>query len=149
MPDTVSPGGPPDQDRRQNVRPTTMTGWVGMVAFAGAAMFVLGMFHVIQGLVALFREEYYQVGYSQLIVHVDWATWGWIHLIGGVVAMAAGIGLFAGQTWARAVAVLLAVISAIVNLGFLAAYPVWGVLMITLDVLVIWAVTVHGGEVRE
>lgn len=149
MTDSVSPGVTPDEDRRQNVRPTTMTAWVGMVAFAGVAMVILGMFHAIQGLVALFREEYYLVGRADLMVHVDWSTWGWIHLIGGLVAVAAGVGLFAGQTWARAAAVILAMLSAVANVGFLAAYPVWGVLMITLDVLIIWAVIVHGAEVRE
>jgi len=64
-------------------------------------------------------------------------------------SQSAGLGLFAGQSWARAVAVILAMISAIVNVGFLGAYPLWGVLMITLDLLVVWAVMVHGGELRE
>ena len=148
MADT-SAGGRPHEGRRQDVRPTSMTAWVGMVAFAGVVMFLLGTFHVIQGLVALFREEYYQVGPEQLVVHVNWSTWGWIHVIGGAAIVAAGLGLFAGQSWARAVAVILAMISAIVNVGLLAAYPLWGALMITLDLLVVWAVMVHGGELRE
>lgn len=134
---------------RQNVQPTDMTAWVGLVAFAGVMMLLLGMFHVVEGFVALFREEVYQVGYTELTVHVDWSTWGWVHLIAGVVVMAAGIGLFTGQTWARVAAVVLAMISAILNIGFLAAYPVWGVLMIGLNVLIIWAVTMHGAEVKE
>ena len=137
------------EPHRQNVQPTGMTAWVGLVAFAGVMMLLLGMFHVVEGFVALFREEVYQVGYTELTVHVDWSTWGWVHLIAGVVVMAAGIGLFTGQTWARVAAVVLAMISAILNIGFLAAYPVWGVLMIGLNVLVIWAVTMHGAEVKE
>ena len=148
MTSTVSPE-PRGQGQLQNVRPTTMTKWVGMVAFAGTAMFVLGIFHMIQGLVALFREEYYLARDADLVVHVDWSTWGWVHLIGGAVILAAGLGLFAGQTWARAVAVIFAMFSAVVNLGFLAAYPVWGLLMIALNILVIWAVTMHGAEVRD
>jgi hypothetical protein len=63
--------------------------------------------------------------------------------------MAAGIGLFAGQAWARIIAVILAMISAVVSIGFLSAYPLWGVLMIGLAVLVIWAVTAHGAELKE
>ena len=149
MADTVSPEGGP-QDRRQNVRPTTMTAWVGIVAFAGAAMFVLGIFHAIAGFVALFREEYYQVGSNELDGARRLVDLGHgIHLIGGVVIIAAGIGLFTGQVWARIVAVILAMVSAVLNIGFLAAYPVWGVVMITLDLLVIWAVMVHGDEVRQ
>jgi hypothetical protein len=88
------------------------------------------------------------VGANELMVRVDWTTWGWVHLIGGIAIIAAGLGLFAGKVWARIVAVTLAMISAVVNIGFLAAYPIWSVLMITLDMLVIWAVMVHGDEVR-
>jgi hypothetical protein len=148
MSDTAGHGTAPEA-QRQNVQPTGMTAWVGLVAFAGAMMLLLGLFHLVEGFLALFRDEYYQVGASRLTVHVDWAAWGWVHIIGGVAIMAAGIGLFTGKLWARVAAVLLAMISAIINIGFLAAYPVYGVLMVGLDVLIIWAVTVHGGELRE
>jgi hypothetical protein len=148
MADTGSTQGRPEPAGLQNVQPTRMTAWVGVVAFAGAAMVVLGIFHAIQGLVAFFRDEYYEVGANELMVRVDWTTWGWVHLIGGIAIIAAGLGLFAGKVWARIVAVTLAMISAVVNIGFLAAYPIWSVLMITLDMLVIWAVMVHGDEVR-
>ena len=105
---TTDPGGIPDDDYRQNVRPTGMTAWVGVIAFAGVMMVLLGTFHIIEGFIALFREEYYQVGYQDLTVHVDWSTWGWVHLVGGVAAIAVGIGLFTGQIWARVAAVILA-----------------------------------------
>jgi hypothetical protein len=42
----------------------------------------------------------------------------------------------------------MALVSAVVNLGFLSAYPVWSVIMIALDVFVIMALTVHGSEVK-
>ena len=134
---------------RQNVQATLMTGWVGWIAFAGVIMLMLGAFHVIQGLVALFREEYFLVGKSGLIVNVDFTTWGWIHVIGGVIIAGAGIALFTGRVWARAIGVTLAMVSAIVNIGFLSAYPIWSAIMITFDVLVIWALTVHGSELRQ
>lgn len=135
--------------RRQNVQPTQMTGWVGWVAFAGVMMLLVGTFHVIQGLVAVFRDEYFLVTKSGLTVNVDYTTWGWTHIIGGAVLILAGIAVFSGQVWARTVGVILAMLSAIVNIAFLAAYPIWSVTMIAVDVLVIWALTVHGGELRE
>jgi hypothetical protein len=70
-------------------------------------------------------------------------------MIGGIILVAAGIAVFAGQVWARVIGVLLAMLSAVVNLGFLSAYPIWSSIMILIDILVIWALTVHGGEVRE
>jgi hypothetical protein len=138
-----------EPSRMQNVQATQMTAWVGWIAFAGLIMLVLGMFHVIQGLVALFQDEYFLVGKSGLTVHVDFTTWGWIHLIGGVIIAGAGIALFTGRVWARTIGVILAMVSAIISVGFLSAYPIWSAIMIAFDVLVIWALTVHGGELSQ
>jgi hypothetical protein len=129
--------------------PTEQTGWVGMVVFAAVVMIMLGIFHAIAGLVALFRDEYYLVGKSGLVVHVNYTAWGWTYLIGGIIIGLAGAGLLAGQMWARVVGVILAVASAVLNMAFFAAYPWWSAIMITLDVLVIWALTVHGREIRN
>lgn len=125
------------------------TGWVGWIVFAAIMMVMLGFFHAIQGLVALFDDQKFLVTDSNLIVSVDYTTWGWVHLIGGIVVALAGAALLAGQLWARVVGVLIAMTSAIVNIAFLAAYPVWSSIMILLDILVIWAITVHGAEVKE
>ena len=56
--------------------------------------------------------------------------------------------LLAGQMWARVVAVIVAMLSAVANIAFLPAYPIWSAILITVDVLVIWAVTVHGSEIK-
>jgi hypothetical protein len=125
------------------------TGWTGWITFAGAIMVMLGAFHALEGLVAIFKDEYFLVGKSGLTVHVDYTTWGWTHLIFGLVIAFAGVSLFSGRMWARIVAVIVAMLSAVVNIGFLAAYPVWSTIMIALDVLVIWAVTVHGREMTS
>ena len=124
------------------------TGWVGFVVFAGAMMVILGTFHVIAGLVAIFKDQYYLVGKSDLVVTVDFTVWGWTHLVLGAIIIAAGLGLIAAQTWARVVAIVLAGLSAVLNISFLAAYPIWAAMMIGFDVLVIWALTVHGQEMR-
>ncbi|NYD40547.1 DUF7144 family membrane protein [Nocardioides panaciterrulae] len=124
------------------------TGWVGWIMFAAVMMLMLGMFHAIAGLVALFQDSYYLVTKNDLVVHVNYTTWGWVHLIGGIVIVLAGVGLLAGQMWARIVGVGLAVLSAVVNMAFFAAYPWWSALMITFDVLVIWALTAHGAEMK-
>ena len=141
--------GAPTRATGTTARAEGMSGWVGWVVFAGMMMVLLGSFHIIQGLIALFQDEYYLVGKSGLTVHVDYTTWGWVHMIGGIIIVAAGIALFAGRMWARVIAVIAALVSAIVNVGFLSAYPIWSVMMITIDVLVIWALTVHGGELKE
>lgn len=125
------------------------TGWVGWIVFAGIMMVVVGGLHIFQGLVALFEDDYYQVGNNGLTIHLDYNAWGWTHLIFGVLVCAAAIGLLAGQLWARIVGVVLAVVSILVNVAFLAAYPIWSTIVIAIDILVIWALTVHGREVRN
>jgi hypothetical protein len=133
-------------DQTSHGAPPTRSGWTGYIGFAGIMMFVLGCFHAITGLVAIFDSEYYLVGKNGLIVEVDYTVWGWTHLVLGALIALAGAFLTTGAAWARAIAVVAAVVSAVVNLSFLSAYPIWSALMITFDVLVIYAVTVHGSR---
>ena len=144
----MSPMDPDEQPSPGQPGYDSYSGWVGWIAFAGAIMAMLGTFHIIQGLVALFNDDYFIVGKSGLVINVDYTAWGWAHLITGVIILAAGFALFAGRMWARVVGVIVAMVSAIVNIGFLAAYPLWSLMMIALDVVVILALTVHGSEIR-
>ncbi len=121
--------------------------WVGWIAFAGVIMVLLGSFHIIQGLVAIFNDGYWAVPKSGLLIHVDYTAWGWAHILLGAVIVAAGVGVFAGQWWARAVGTIGALVSAIVSLGFLAANPFAALIMIFLDIMVILALTVHGHDI--
>jgi hypothetical protein len=122
--------------------------WVGWVAFAGMMMTMLGVFHIVQGFVALFNDDYYLVGKSGLVVNIDYTAWGWTHIIAGAIVLAAGFCVFAGQMWARVVGTMVALISAVINLAFLAAYPIWSMMMIALCVVIILALTVHGSEIK-
>jgi hypothetical protein len=111
-------------------------------------MILVGCFNAVSGLVALSREGYYAVPADQLDVHVDYTKWGWALLVYGIVLAAAGTGILLGQVWAGVVAVILAVFNALFNLAFLPAYPVWATIIIAFDVLVIYALVVHGRELR-
>jgi hypothetical protein len=119
------------------------------VVFGAMMMIMLGSFQALAGFMALFDEGYYVVSRSGLLVDVDFTVWGWFHLVLGASAMAAGFGLVRGALWGRVLGVVVAMVSAIVNLGFLAAFPLWAVIMIALDVVIIYAITVHGGELRS
>jgi hypothetical protein len=118
-----------------------------MVLFGGIMMMMVGGFQLIQGFVALFKDDYYLVTRNGLVLNIDYTTWGWTHLLIGLIAVATGIGVLLGQTWARVVGIIIAVLSALANIAFLAAYPIWSTIIIAADVLVIYALAVHGREV--
>ena len=72
------------------------SGWaVGWTTFAALMMIMIGFWHAIAGLVALFENEFYVVG-TEYVFQLDVTTWGWIHLILGVVVILAGVALFSG-----------------------------------------------------
>ena len=125
------------------------TGWVGWLIFAGVMMILVGTFQVIDGLIALFNDDLYVVRSDGLVVNVDYTAWGWTHLLLGILLIAAGYAVFSGRVWGRTLGVIAALLSAIVNFAFIPAYPVWSLLIITVDVLVIYALSAHGGELRE
>ena len=121
---------------------------VGFILFAAIMMIMVGVFQALQGLIAIFENEFY-VATRNYLFQFDATTWGWIHLLLGLLVAFAGWGLLSGRTWARAAAITLAVLSAIANFLFIPYYPFWSLLIITLDIFVIWALTAHGREYRE
>lgn len=119
---------------------------VGFTGFAGFLMIMIGLFHAVVGLAGILTDQVY-IATPTYVFQFSALTWGWAHLILGVIVFAAGIGLFSGAIWARAVAVIFALSSAVANFLFLPYYPAWAVLIIALDVAVIWAVTAHGRDI--
>jgi hypothetical protein len=137
----------PSQYRSAGRPDQTISGWaVGFILFAAIMMIMVGVFQALQGLVAIFENEFY-VATRNYLFQFDATTWGWIHLLLGLVVAFAGYGLLSGRTWARAAAIALAVLSAIANFLFIPYYPFWSLLIIAVDVFVIWAIAAHGREV--
>jgi hypothetical protein len=139
---------PSDQTRSARAAAPAPTGWTGWVAFAGIMMIVMGFFQAIQGIVAIFKDSYYLVRPSGLVVNVDYTVWGWVHLVIGLLAFFAGYGVFSAKTWARAVGIVLAGLSAVANFAFLASFPIWSTIVIVIDIVIIYALAAHGREMQ-
>ena len=107
------------------------TGWVGWIVFTAAMMVILGLFNVINGLAAIFADDLFLTGPGGPIV-LDVTT--------------AGAFLLQGATWARIVAICAVMVNLVAQVLFLPAYPAWSMLIIAVDVLVLWALIVHGEE---
>jgi hypothetical protein len=121
---------------------------VGFPVFAAVMMLMVGAWQALAGLIAIFENEFY-VPTRNYIFQFDATSWGWIHLVLGLIVAFAGWGLLSGQTWARLVGITLAALSATANFLFIPYYPFWSILIIAVDILVIWALASHGREFRE
>jgi hypothetical protein len=120
------------------------SGWaIGFTVFAGVMMITVGMLHALWGLAAIINDKFFVVG-PNYTYDLDVSAWGWIHLSVGL----AGFALLSGLTWARGVATGLAVLSLVANFMAIPYFPAWSIVIIALDVTVIWAVTVHGRDIR-
>jgi hypothetical protein len=130
-----------------NERPAGYSSWaVGWTGFAGIMLILLGVFDIIQGLVALINDEFYIVD-QDWVVRFDVTTWGWIHLILGVVLILSGIGVFSANVLARTVGVVIAGLAALFNFAWLPYYPEWSLIIIAICVAVIWALTARGEDI--
>jgi hypothetical protein len=127
-------------DRREYDESTRGSWAYGIGAFGGVMLATMGLFQFLQGLSAavgddlVFRTRDY-------VYSIDLTGWGWIHMILGAIAVAVGLAILYGQTWARVTGIVVAVLSAVANFAFLPYYPFWTMMVIAIDILVIWALT--------
>lgn len=124
-----------------------MTGWVGWLGLASALLYLAGFFHIVAGLAALINDKAYVVSNSSLWIF-DITQWGWIHIFGGIIALVAASSLMKGHVFGRTIAVVVAMLSAVTSMAFIPTYPIWSILIIVMDVLVIIAAIAHGGELK-
>jgi hypothetical protein len=135
------------QNRRMSTEPRRsdeISGWaVGGTVFAATILMLVGVFHAIAGLVAIFDDNFYVVT-RHYTFDLDTTAWGWVHLLMGIALVLVAMGLFSRSTWAGVTAIFLASLSAVANFFFIPYYPVWAIVVIALDVWVIWSLTRPG-----
>ena len=110
--------------------------------FAGSIIVIAGVWHLLQGVAALANDDTL-FDPSSYVYKFELTGWGWTYLVIGVFTVPVGIAVFTGQLWGRVVAILLAGVSLVANFMFIPWYPLWSVLMIVLDVVVIWALVLY------
>ena len=123
-------------------------GAVVLTTFASVILMIAGVFQSLAGLAAIFNDEVF-VTTEDYLLKADVSAWGWVHLSLGIVLFLAGLFLLQGAVWARTIAVVLASLSAIANFLWLPVQPWWAIIMITLNIFIIWAVTAHGRDITK
>lgn len=115
----------------------------GWIIFAGTILIVVGIYQAFVGLVAVLEDDILVVT-PDYVTQLDSTSWGWIHIIIGLIVVLAGAGIFTGNVLARTVGVFAALGSMVSMFLWLPWYPVWAIIIITVDIAVIWALIVHG-----
>lgn len=139
--DPVSQQSYPERSYPQQSYPANTTKQnfaYGVIAFAGALLIAVGVFQILEGIAAVAKDEVFVRGVSYTF-KFDLTAWGWWHMIFGAIVILVGIGLLAGQAWANVAGIVVAFISAVSNFAFLPYYPLWSIVIIAFDGLVIWA----------
>lgn len=125
------------------------SGWaMGWATFAAIMLMIGGVWGVIVGLAGIAKDEFFIVS-PDWVFQLDITTWGWIHLLVGIVLFASGIGIFSGNVLARTVGVIVAALGAIANFAWMPYYPVWSIVAIAIDIAIIWALTAHGRDLAS
>jgi hypothetical protein len=115
----------------------------GIASFGATLMIIAGGFQAATGLVALVGDNFFVPNTRGYLFELNLTTWGWVHVVLGVLLVFAGCGVLARRTWGVVVGVTMSVISAVANFAFIPYYSFWSLLIIALDVLVIWALLTY------
>lgn len=127
---------------------TAGTGWYGWIVLGAYLLMLNGILQMIAGFAGIFSPDYFVATPDKLLL-LSYEGWGWVNVLAGLFLLSTGASLLAGKTWARISAIFVVIISALTHLAFINAYPIWGVILITIDVFILYALIKHGNEVRE
>lgn len=123
--------------------PTPASGWV---TFAGWMLLLAGLWQGFIGFLGVLSDEFFVVG-QDYVLRLDVTTWGWIHMVIGLLLFVVGCFVFLGKSWANVVGILAAAVSALSLFAWLPWYPLFAISVIVVDVLIIFGLAAHGGEV--
>jgi len=112
--------------------------------FVAVVFFVLGCFNLIDGIAALAQDDYFKV---DELLFGDLSMWGVIYIVVALVQFVAGFLIFRRSAGGAILGVVLASLNAVVALLSIGAYPLWSVIILALDGVVIYALTVYGTDV--
>lgn len=115
----------------------------GIVSFAAVLFTIVGFLNAIHGLAAVFKKEYLDEG---SLLYENLQAWGWVWLVLGLLQLAAAYMIVGRATAGRTLGIVLAGISVVISFASLGAHPLGSTIVIAIDILIIWGLTVHGDQ---
>jgi hypothetical protein len=120
----------------------------GWLLFAGIMIMILGFVNVVGGIAAIDGANFFTAtGAHYQIGSLN--SWGWVILLVGVMQLIAAFSIWAGNAYGRWVGTISATFNAIAQLFLIAAFPLWSLTLIGMDILVIYGLVVYGGQARR
>jgi hypothetical protein len=111
---------------------------LGVTSFAGVLLVTVAIFQILEGIAAIAKDEVFVKGLDYAY-KFDVTTWGWLHLVLGVIGLVTGAAILAGQTWGRLIGIFVAFLGTMANFAFIPYYPVWSIVVIAFWILTLWA----------
>ncbi|MFE9733506.1 hypothetical protein ACFYO9_23875 [Streptomyces sp. NPDC005863] len=110
----------------------------GGTMFAGVLMLVNGILGIFEGIAGIAKDDVYE-RIGDYVYKFNLTTWGWIHLVLGILVAIVGWGILKGASWAKGSGVALAALAIVAQFLWLPYTPVWALISIAIGVFVIWA----------
>lgn len=127
---------------------STKGSWADVVAtFAGVFLILSAGMEILHGAAAIQNGDLYAAGHSYLY-QFNMTTWGWIHISIGVLSAAAAIGILLRRSWGQISGLVITGLSMIANFAFIPHYPIWSIIVIAFDLLVMWALLAQLGHAK-
>jgi hypothetical protein len=119
----------------------------GVLMFTWVMFTVLGIWNIIQGLLAVFRSSAWVSTYGDVHRITLWnvKTWGWLIIIWGIIELLAAASIWRGAQFGRWLGLIIAGLGIIGWFLFLPQAPFWSILMIALYAWVLHGLAVYGG----
>jgi hypothetical protein len=125
-----------------------VTGWVGWLGFASFMLLFAGFFNIIEGVADRARQAVFIHSSGDVWV-LNYNKWGWINIAIGVLLIIAALSLVKGGVFGRVFSGLVVVVSMLAAATSIPIYPIWSVLILVVDALVLYSIVVHGHELKS
>jgi hypothetical protein len=113
------------------------------ITFAGLMLILAGALDIFDAIWAFSAQD---TSFDALFYDNNIEAWGWFYLILGIVLVLAGFAVFARARWAVYIGIAVTLVAATVNFFWIFVHPLATAVIVTLNVLVAYALTMYGLE---
>ncbi len=118
----------------------------GWLTFAGIMLIIAGVYNGLSGIAALSDDDTVAANVTEVLLGIDLTAWGWFLLIAGVLQLLAGILILMQNVWGLWLGVIFACLSAFMTVFMIFTFPLWGMAVLTIDILILYGLLTRSDE---